>query len=250
MSTQIPGLPHIGWRQVNVIAVNPMSGPRLTYFTALLLLIVAPAFGQLEKGSLVLNYGYQWTSSYAGLFRSLACYEGCYPTVQRAIPLAALSVQVHQPFNKSKLALVIGVDVNSKGWEEQGMSNTGAGDWIEYKEVVTVSYVGALAGVGYELAAFKRYKIVVGQLLNPEVMINYHKDGVYKKNVLGTRTTASFQGRIGKSNTSFLMTPYFHTALMRYNKPDEFYGNPDFVPYGFGLSVGLAFKGTDNVGGE
>jgi hypothetical protein len=227
-----------------------MSGSHFTYFTAFLLLIVASAFGQGAKGSLVVNYGYQWTYSYAGLFRHFECDEGCYPTEQRGIPLVTLNVQYHHPFNNSKLSLVIGVDANSKGWEEHGMSNTGAGEYVAYKEDFMVSYLGALTGVGYDLVEFRRCKIVVGQLLNPEVMINYHKDGVFKKHVLGTRTTASFQGPIGKSNSSFLITPYFHSALVRYNKPDEFYGNPDYIPYGVGLSLGLAFKARNHDGDE
>ena len=66
------------------------------------------------------------------------------------------------------------------------------------------------------------------------------KTDLYKKTPFATRTNLTFTWKVS-DGFSLLMTPYFQTALTKYNKTKLTSSSSNYVPYGFGLNFGLSF---------
>jgi hypothetical protein len=208
---------------------------------SMLLLVLTVSYGQ-TKARLTFNYGYQFTSTYTKLFDAKVCDEGCYMASQQAAWFPDLNIMYDQDIRDTKWRIQAGVDVNSKGWYEEGMASDGSANLYPYQYTFSYSYTGLLAGASYFVAGGRSWRFVVGQLLNPEVNF-YNNDSILRRLALSTRTTASIEWTPAQRIPVYvLVTPYFHTALFKYNKEKLYPASSNYLPYGIGLNIGVGFN--------
>jgi len=128
--------------------------------------------------------------------------------------------------------------INQKGFGENGMASDGSPNYYFYVSKLKKTYLSFYGGLSYDLFSRPKTKITIGQLLNPEIDLD--NTDLYKKTAFATRTNLTFAWKVSEG-FSLLMTPYFQTALTKYNKTKLTSSSSNYVPYGFGLNFGLSF---------
>lgn len=205
---------------------------------AILTMLSFAAFGQSKKGSFSINLGFHLTNSYQKLFYNSEGVELMYPTKQTSAVFPDVNLLYARQIKHSKLKIVFGVGANQKGLNENGMESDGSANLYPYAEEFRKTYFSIYGGFNYDLLSYKKIKIILGQLLNPE--INFDDEGLYKKIPLATRTNLIVSWKASKG-ASLLLTLYYQTALTTYNKVKLNPVSSNYLPYGFGLNLGVAF---------
>jgi hypothetical protein len=203
----------------------------------ILFLVLSSHFSvcQHNTGIFSINVGVHRTDAYQKPFYYYFCTEGCYPTQQTSADLFDFNVLYTRQTKIPKLNIIIGIGLNQKGLNGYGMHSNGAvfhpGEY-NFKD----TYVGFYGGIGYNFLTSNKTKFTLGQLFNPEIPLGGYD---YKTIVLATRTHLTFSYKIsGKS--SILLTPYFQTALARYNRTKLTYPSSDYIPFSYGLNLGIS----------
>ena len=210
-----------------------------TFILSSLILTALSSPGQTKKGVFTINIGFHQTDTYSKLFYNLSNDEISYPTKQFSATFFDFNILYSRPTKNSKLKTVIGIGVNKKGFGENGIESYDSLTYFySYVSKLKKSYLSFYGGFSYDLFSFENIKIVIGQLLNPE--IDFDNTGFYKKVPLATRTNLTLDWKVG-NNFSLLLTPYFQTALTKYNKSKITSRSSNYVPFGFGLNFGVAF---------
>ena len=118
------------------------------------------------------------------------------------------------------------------------MASDGSPNYYSYVSKLKNTYLSFYGGLSYDLYSRSKTRITIVQLLNPEIDLN--NTDLYKKVPFATRTNLTFARKVA-DNFSLLLTPYFQTALTKYNKTKLANSSSNYVPYGFGLNFGLLF---------
>ena len=210
---------------------------KITIISILTILSFA-SFGQNKKSTISINLGFHQTDTYQKLFYHFDNTEPSYPTRQLSSTFFDLNLLYTKETKIPKLKIILGIGINQKGFGENGMASDGSSNYYFYTSKFKKSYLSLYGGLSYYLFSFRKTKIVLGQLLNPEIDLG--NTDLYKKVPFATRTNLTLAWKVG-NYFSFLLTPYFQTALTKYNKSKLTSNSSNYVPYGFGLNFGIAF---------
>ena len=204
----------------------------------LMTLLSYSSHGQQRKSSFIINFGFQQTDTYQKLFYHFNSIEPSYPTKQLSATFLDLNLLYTRQTKNPKLRSVWGIGINQKGFGENGMASDGSSNYYFYVSKLKKSYLGFYGGLSYDLYTRPKTKITIGQLLNPEIDLD--NSDLYKKIPLSTRTNLTFALKVA-DNFSLSLTPYFQTAFSKYNKTKLTSSSSNYIPYGFGLNLGLSF---------
>ena len=201
-------------------------------------LLSCTSYGQNRKSSFIINVGFHQTDTYEKLFYYFQNDEPSYPTKQLSATFLDLNLLYTRQTKNPKLRSILGMGINQKGFGENGMASDGSANYYFYVSKLKKTYLSFYGGVSYDLFSRPKTKITIEQLLNPE--IDLANTDLYKKSALATRTNLAFAWKVSES-FSLLLTPYFQTALTKYNKTKLKSSSSNYIPYGFGLNFGLSF---------
>ena len=205
---------------------------------SILTVISLVTFGQSKKGTVSINVGFQQTDSYKKLFYDIYNDEPSYPTKQLSSTFLDFNLLYARQISKSKFRAVVGIGINQKGLRENGMTSDGSSNYYSYAYKRKKTFLGIYGGLSYDLLSSKNLQITFGQLLNPE--IDLANTDLYKKVPLATRTNLTVSWNVSK-DLLLLLTPYYQTALTNYNKKKLDTNSSNYLPYVFGLNLGIAF---------
>jgi hypothetical protein len=209
-----------------------------TFILTTLIVISFSSSGQTKNGLFAINIGFNQTDTYSKLFYNRQNDEPIYPAKQFSATFLDVNLLYSKQTRNPKLRIVFGIGLNQKGFGENGMQSDGSANTYFYVSKLKKEYFSLYGGISYDLIVNKKTKLTVGQLLNPEIDLNNTE--LYKKMPLSTRTNLTFAWKVG-NNFSLQLTPYFQTALSKYNRSLLTNNSSNYIPYGFGLNVGLAF---------
>ncbi|MCU0436567.1 MAG: hypothetical protein MUC49_01550 [Raineya sp.] len=195
------------------------------------------AIGQDKKSAISINFGVHQTNSYKKLVYYYTCTEGCYPTQQKSATSFDFNILYTRKTKNPKLNVIFGIGLNQKGLDGLGMWDNGAGDYSPEKYNFRNTYIGLYGGVGYSLLNSQKTNISLGQLLSPEIVTQNYEN--YKKIALATRTNLTITYKL-INNLSLVLTPYFQTAITKYNKT-RLLVSSDYIPFGYGINFGVSF---------
>ena len=207
---------------------------------SILVILSVVTFGQGKKGTVSLNVGFQQADSYKKLFYEIHNDEGSYPTKQLSASFLDFNVMFTRQINNSKFRAVAGIGINQKGLRDNGMASDGSSNYYAYSSKLKKTYFSIYGGLSYDVLSHKKLQITIGQMLNPEIDLD--NTNLYKKVPLSTRTNLTASWKVGK-NLSVLLTPFYQTALTNYNKRKLDANSSNYLPYSFGLNLGIAFGG-------
>jgi len=205
---------------------------------AFLTMLSSASYGQNRKNSFIINLGFHQTDTYQKLFYNLDNTEPIYPTKQLSAAFFDVNFLYSIQTKNPKLKCIFGVGFNQKGFGENGMASDGSPNYYSYVSKLKNTYLSFYGGLSYDLYSRSKTRITIVQLLNPEIDLN--NTDLYKKVPFATRTNLTFARKVA-DNFSLLLTPYFQTALTKYNKTKLANSSSNYVPYGFGLNFGLLF---------
>ncbi|MEO8149928.1 MAG: hypothetical protein ABI723_19975 [Bacteroidia bacterium] len=132
-----------------------------------------------------------------------------------------------------------GGGISQKGWTEEGIPMSDCGNTENdrhYKYQKSFAFINMQLGLSYDLFKYKKLTLNLGQLITPEFGIGNPED--YRELVFSTRTNLSLQYNLPK-NIGLQLTPFFETALSRYNKKTSNPKSSDWMPYGYGVTAGV-----------
>lgn len=196
------------------------------------------SFGQSNRSSFIVNIGVQQANAYKKLFWSQTTL-GLVPTSQNSYAFFDINFLYSMPTKKPNLNTILGIGINQKGFIEKGFDYLSDPGTSYYTSILRKTYLTFFGGINYEISFGKKMKLTLAQFLTPEIDLN--KSDLYKRFSLGTRTTFIISHKIEKK-FSISMAPFFQTAILKYNASKLTEISSNYIPYCFGLELGLVFN--------
>lgn len=142
--------------------------------------------------------------------------------------------------DKWKLKPVLGFGYTPIGFDEDGVTLNDSQKLVTYFLPVKLDYISAFAGASYTVFSKKEIKIKVVQTFNP--MVHIEKPvATIKKFGLTTRTNIVIDLTL-KGGGVIAVSPFFQTAITKFNRNKTSMSSPNYFPYRFGMTVGTYFK--------
>ena len=211
---------------------------RCSILMTLFLLLMTVCLGQSKKVKWTITAGIHRTSTYTKFFYRTICIEGCTITQQTGASFIDFNLLYARGRRNKTFRLLYGIGGNQKGYLEKGLQSPGDTSRYPYTRIIRNSYVSLYAGLSYVVFDRRHLKIILGQLLNPEIAVLTEME-LPRTIPLGTRTILSLEQKIG-NNFSFVATPYFQFSLSNYNRGKLFDGSSNYRPFGVGLNLGFS----------
>jgi hypothetical protein len=142
--------------------------------------------------------------------------------------------------DKWKLKPVLGFGYTPVGFDESGVTLNDSQKLVSYFLPVKLDFITAFVGASYTVISKKEFKIKVIQTFNPMVHVNKPVSTV-KKFGLSTRTSVVIDFKL-KGGGVIVVSPFFQTAITKFNRNKINSESPDYYPYKYGITVGTYFK--------
>ncbi len=162
------------------------------------------------------------------------------PQSQKSAYFLDLNATYFFKADKWKLKPVVGFGYTPIGFDEDGVTLNDSQKLVTYYLPVKFDFISAFVGASYTVISKKEFKIKVIQTFNPMVHINKPVSTV-KKLGLSTRTNIVIDFML-KGGGVIDLSPYFQTAIIKFNRNKTNSASPDFYPYRYGVTIGTYFK--------
>ena len=181
------------------------------------------------------DLGIQQTSSSTQFFYSYFNDEGLQIYSQKPANFFNTNIFIRGRIPSTGFGYSAGLGFHRKGYIERGfMEMSGNG---HYMLKISKHYIPLFAGLHYRFFKDKKYSLLIGQHIVPELIL--HPGGLYKTLGFSTRTNVFFTTPY-KNHRQFQLGLFYQTALSNYNKTKILALGSNYRPYAFGLSIGYA----------
>lgn len=194
---------------------------------------------QQNKSYISINLGVQNTNLFDKNFQSFMVDEGSYPTKQKASYFVDFNMLYNKPICQSKFETNLGIGFNQKGFKEAGIASDGSPNFVSYNTIIRNSYITAICGLSYPFYSNKNINSKIGFSLIPNINLNDHY--LYHIVSLSNRIHLKSSWAVSEK-LSITSSLYFETALMYFNRTRLTSQSTHYLPYAFGLNLGMDLK--------
>ena len=212
---------------------------KLIVISFLILLNVNNGMAQKCIDNFSLHFGLSQSNNYTKPFYTLYSIEGLEVYKQSQIVLLSFNLLFEKAIRDSKIIGVYGVGIGRKGFLENGVVYEIGPVGHEYTKKIKRTDMPIFLGIKCKITEYKRYKFFIGQFIIPE-LLGFNND-LYKIISVSTRINFPITYSLKKEN-KLIITPFFQTALSKYNSTRLFERGSDYWPYSYGITIGYSLK--------
>lgn len=194
---------------------------------------------QQNKSYISINLGVQNTNLFDKNFQSFTADEGSYPTKQTASYFVDFNMLYNKPLCQSNFETNLGIGFNQKGFKEAGLASDGSSNFVSYSKIIRNSYITAIFGLSYRFYTNTKSNSKIGFSLIPNINLNNHY--LYHIVSLSNRIHLKTSWAVSEK-LSITTSLYFETALMYFNRTRLTSHSTHYLPYAFGLNLGIDLK--------
>ncbi len=193
---------------------------------------------QENDRSFSFNIGLQNTNLYGNNFYSVIVNpdEGSFPVKQTSRNFIDVNIIYNNTIRNSKFETNLGIGYNQKGFNEDGLSSDGGSGLEGYKIKISNSYLTGIGGLSYRFYSNQKANAKIGVSLIPN--INLSNNDLYNLVSLSTRMNLKLNWNLS-SKISISTSPYFETALTKFNKTKLIAISSNYLPFAFGINFGI-----------
>jgi len=209
---------------------------RVWFVTLTALLFSTELFAQVKNDRLAVNGGIQHSDFYHSKDGQYGYHKSHYA------PLNLVDLNLSYEMNsKTNLFPSIGIGFNQKGYTYTVIytmfyDNPGNGPDRKPPVKKKYSYLSVPIGVNYQAPCSGKFSILAGQFIVPEVRAS--KDEHLNQYALSAKTAVALRYALNKT-FGLRLSPWFQTALTNYSEDRMLSENGKYLPYSFGLSLGI-----------
>ena len=188
-----------------------------------------------DKGSIQLNYGLSQTLHYRQPVGILACFEGCFPSEQKARVARSMELGYYYKLN-NRHELKMGTGFSEYKFWESGLASDGGNTFNPYEWIVNLYYLDMSLGYRYTLSSHHKINTFLESHVSYELLSKM--DYVLKSGSYAATLRGGCFYNINERVTA-ITSIGFKSGIVRFNKKGM--GN-SYIPFGYGLELGLAWR--------